>query len=545
MKKLNYKGPVVLVVMDGIGLSPHENGNAVAQARKENLTKLMTEYPFIEIGASGKYVGLPDGQMGNSEVGHYTMGSGVIPKSSIVMANESFETGKVWEGETWKGSIKNVLDHDSQLHFIGLMSDGRVHSDIDHMFKMIEQADKEGIQKVRVHWLSDGRDVAARSEPKYLDMGEELLSKFRAKGRDYCIASGSGREFATMNRYWSDPEMLKRSLSAHVYGTARPFSSAHEAIETFKKEDPNLDDQWVPDYTIVDENGKPVGKMQDNDSVIFFNFRADRAIQFGEMMELSDSEFTHFDRGNLPKVHYAGLVEYDTERHLPTRYLIETEKVQNSLAEFEVKNGIHRFAISESIKFGHVTFYFNGNKKGKFDDTMEEYIDVPNKISTQPWQSPWMRSDDITDQLVDAIKSGKYQSLLINYPNGDIIGHEAIFEPCVASVEAVDIALGRLMKAVDEVGGVLVVTADHGNVEESFYLDENQEPKRDESGEIIRKTSHSTNPIPFIIYDNTENRDKYVLKKDDFGLANVASTIAMLDGLDPPSEWEESLIELK
>lgn len=543
--KLNYKGPVVLVVLDGIGLSPHREGNAVAQARIENLTKLMADHPFIEIGASGRYVGLPDGQMGNSEVGHYIMGSGVITKQALTMVDDAFADGSIWEGKTWKEAIQNVLDNNSKLHFVGVFSDGRVHGDMNHMMKMIEQADKDGIQTVRVHPLSDGRDVPARSEPKYINMLEKFLGEFRTKGRDYQIASGGGREYVTMNRYWSDPEMLRRGLSAHVYGTSRPFHSALEAIETFKKENPDLDDQWIPDYTIVDENDQPVGKMEDGDSVIFNNFRSDRAVQFSEMMTVPDSEFPYFDRGNLPKVYYAGMVEYDQTRHIPQHTLVEPARVGECLAELEVNHGLHRFVISETIKFGHVTFYFNGNKEGKFSDELEEYVNIQNKISTIPWKSPWMRSDDITDIMIEKIESGEFKSMLINYPNGDIIGHEAIMEPCVVAVDSVDIALGRLMKAVDEAGGVMIITADHGNIEENLYLDENEVPQRDETGEIMRKTSHSSNPIPFIIYDNTENRDKYTLKKGDFGLANVAATIALFDGLEPPEQWQEPLIEMK
>ena len=545
MKELNYKGPVVLVVLDGVGLSPAREGNAVALARAHNLNKLMTDYPFIEIGASGPYVGLPDGQMGNSEVGHYIMGSGVIAKQALTMVDEAFETGRIWEGKTWKEAIQNVIDHNSKLHFVGCFSDGRVHGDMNHMMKMIERADQEGIQTVRVHPLFEGRDVPARSEPKYMKILEEFLDKFRAKGRDYMIASGGGREYVTMNRYWSDPEMLKRSLSAHVNGASRPFHTVFEAIETFKRENPEVDDQWMPDYTIVDENGNPVGKMEDGDSVIFNNFRSDRAVQFSEMMTVPDSEFSHFDRGKLPDIYYAGMVEYEQTRHIPKNALVEPARVGEGLAELEVKNGLRRFVISESIKFGHVTFYFNGNKDGKFSDDAEEYVNIQNKISTQPWQSPWMRSDDITDIMIEKIKANEFKSMLINYPNGDIIGHEAIVEPCIVAVEAVDIALGRLMRVVDEVGGVMLITADHGNIEENFYLDENEIPQKDDTGEVMRKTSHSSNPIPFIIYDNTENRDKYVLKDGDFGLANVAATVAMFEGLEPPATWEESMIELK
>jgi 2,3-bisphosphoglycerate-independent phosphoglycerate mutase len=542
--KLNYKGPVVLVIMDGVGLSPFWEGNALAQAHDENLTKLMRDYPWVRLGASGSHVGLPDGQMGNSEVGHYIMGAGRVMKQALPMVDEAFETGELFEGQTWKDAVKNVLDNNSKMHFIGIFSDGRVHGDMHHMFKMITQADKEGVQRVRVHPLSDGRDVPARSEPKYINMLEDFLKPFNEKGRDYKIASGGGRTYVTADRYWSDPDMLKRGLSAHVRGTARPFHSALEAIETFRREDSEVDDQWLPEYTIVGDDGQPVGKMEDGDTVIYNDFRADRAIEFSEMMTLPDSEFPHFERGSMPKVYYAGMVEYDQDRHIPKHDLVEPVSVDNVLAQFEVEHGLRRFVISESIKFGHVTFYFNGNKKGRFSDELEEYVDIPNKTA-EPWQFPWMNSDDVTDVAIEKIKSGELQSVLINYPNGDIVGHEARLQSSIVAVEAVDIALGRLMRAVDEAGGVLLVTADHGNVEENEYLDMEGNPII-EDNETVRKTSHTTNPVPFIIYDNTENKDKWRMKeqKDDFGLANIASTIAAFHGLTAPSEWEEGLIEV-
>ncbi len=541
-KKLSYKGPVVLVVMDGFGLNPFPAGNALLQAHAENLTRAIKDYPWVKLGAAGHYVGLPDGQMGNSEVGHYVMGSGQITKQTLPLVDEAFETGRIFEGKVWHDAVENVRKNDSVMHFIGIFSDGRVHSDMYHMFKMITQADKEGVEKIRVHVLLDGRDVPARSEPKYINILEEFLAGFNAKGRDYRIASGGGRTFVTADRYWSDAEMLKRGLSAHVNGTARPLHSAAEAVETFRKEDPNVDDQWLPPFTIVDDSGNPVGKMQDGDTVIYYDFRADRAIQFSEMMTLPDSEFPYFERGPMPKVYYAGIVEYDQDRHIPENNLVEPEKVKGVLAEYLVQNGVHRFVISESIKFGHVTFYFNGNKKGRFSDELEEYVDVPNKTG-EPWQFPWMHSDDLTDQLAEKILGGKFQSCLINYPNGDIVGHEAQMESSIVAVEAVDIAVGRLMQAVDKAGGVLLLTADHGCIEENYYLDKDGNPIV-KDGQIERKTSHTTNPVPFIIYDNTENRDKYTLKTGDFGLANVAATVAMLQGLEPLPEWQESLIEL-
>jgi 2,3-bisphosphoglycerate-independent phosphoglycerate mutase len=295
----------------------------------------------------------------------------------------------------------------------------------------------------------------------------------------------------------------------------------------------------LPPFTIVDEAGRPVGKMQDGDTVIYYDFRADRAVQFTEMMTATD--FPYFERGDLPQVYYAGMVEYDKDRHLPEHTLVEPPKVENVLAEFEVEHGVKRFVISESIKFGHVTFYFNGNKKGVFDSNLEEYFEVPGKTG-ETWQFPWMKSDEITDKLVEKIKSGQVQSCLVNYPNGDMVGHEADLESGIVAMEAVDIALKRILRAVDEAGGVALITADHGNLEELYYLDENGKVI-DKDGEIMRKTSHTTNLVPFIIYDNTENAAKYRLKTGDFGLANVAATVAMLHGLAPRESWAESLID--
>ena len=533
---------MVLVIMDGFGLSDHYEGNAITQAHNETLKKLMTDYPWVSLGAAGHYVGLPEGQMGNSEVGHYIMGAGRIMQQAMLMVNEAFDTGRIFEGDVWRDAIQNVHDHNSKLHFIGIFSDGRVHGDMYHIFKMIERADQDGVQKIRVHPLSDGRDVAARSEPKYINMLEDFLRPFNERGRDYHIASGGGRTYVTADRYWSDPEMLKRGLSAHVRGTARPFHSALEAIETFRRENPDVDDQWLPEYTIIGDDGQPIGKMEDGDTVIYNDFRADRAIEFSEMMTLPDDQFPHFDRGPMPHIYYAGMVEYDQDRHIPEHNLVEPVSVDNVLAQFEVDHGIRRFVISESIKFGHVTFYFNGNKKDKFNDEMEEYVDIPNKTAP-PWQFPWMNSDDLTDLLISAIETGDYKSLLINFPNGDVVGHEARFEPSIVAVEAVDIALLRILKAVDDAGGVAVITADHGNIEETYYLDDEGKPVI-ENGEVVRKTSHTTNPVPFIIYDNTDNRNKWRMKSGDFGLANIAATMALLHGFTPSPEWSEAIIEV-
>ncbi|MCL2335967.1 MAG: 2,3-bisphosphoglycerate-independent phosphoglycerate mutase [Firmicutes bacterium] len=542
--KLHYKGPVVLVILDGFGLSDNLVGNAVKPAHKPNLDQLMSRYPMLKIRASGTAVGLTADQAGNSEVGHYIMGVGQIVKQALPIVDEAFATGKIFAGKTWRDAIRNVLEHQAKLHFIGCFSDGRVHADINHLFKMIARADREGVQTIRIHAILDGRDVSPRTEPKYINLTEAFLQSFNERGRDYHIASGGGRQFTTMDRYWSDPKMLKRALSAHVYGMARPFHSALEALETFRREELELDDQWTPIFIIAGDDKQPIGKMAEHDTVINYNFRADRAIQFSELMTLPNDQFPYFDRGKLPKVYYAGMVEYDQTLHLPGNTLVEHVEVKGTLAELEVRNGRKRYVISETVKFGHVTFYFNGNKDDKFNERLEEYVEVPNKTG-EPWQFPWMRSDDITDKVIEQIKAGDFQSILINYPNGDMVGHESHMDASIIAVEALDLALGRLMTAIDEAGGVLVVTADHGNIEEEYYLDEKGQPII-KDGQILRKTSHTTNPVPFIIYDNTDNRDKYVMKTGDhFGLSNIAATMALLDGLEPLAKWDEPLIELK
>ncbi|MDR0591491.1 MAG: 2,3-bisphosphoglycerate-independent phosphoglycerate mutase [Candidatus Nomurabacteria bacterium] len=539
-QKINYKGPVVLAILDGVGLSSHIVGNAVRQAYTPNLDLLMGRYPLWQLKASGEAVGVPEGQAGNSEIGHYTMGSGQVVKQNELLVDEAVKTGKIFDGQTWKDAVQGVLKNESKMHFVGIFSDGRVHSNMYHMLAMIQRASEQDVKKARVHILLDGRDVPPTSALKYVDILEEELAAYDAKGFDYKIASGGGRTYVTADRYGSDWPMVERGWQAHVLGTARPFTSARAAIETFRQEQPSIQDQYLPPFTIVGDDGAPVGKMDDGDTVIYYDFRADRAIEFSEAMTVKD--FDKFERGHVPRVYYAGMVEYDRDRHIPAHTLVEPVQVKHVLAEYLVSEGISRFVTSESIKFGHVTFYFNGNKNGRFSDKLEEYVDIPNKTG-EPWQFPWMDSDKLTDISIEKIKGGKFKSILVNYPNGDIVGHEAKMLPSIIAMEAVDLALGRTMAAVDEAGGVLLVTADHGNLEEEVYLGHRGGAML-KDGKPVPKTSHTTNPVPFVIYDNTENRDRYSKKSGDFGLSNIAATVALLHGLKPLPEWDEPVIEL-
>ncbi|MFV0484819.1 MAG: 2,3-bisphosphoglycerate-independent phosphoglycerate mutase [Candidatus Saccharimonadales bacterium] len=525
MDKLNYKGPVVLVVMDGVGLSEKIEGNAVRAAHLETLNEIMKKYPMAELGASGKYVGIPDGDMGNSEVGHNAMGAGKIIAQSTKAVDEAIMGGKAFSEPVWQGAINNVLEHDSTLHFMGIFSDGNVHSNVTHLEAMMKQAQKQGVKRIRVHILVDGRDVPPQSEPKYIRRFEKFVKDLGSP--DYKIASGGGRMVMTADRYENDWGMVELGWKTSVLGEGRQFANAEDAVTEFRKENPELQDQYMPAFVIA-ENGKPIGTINDDDSVIYLDFRADRAIEIS--MAFAYDDFEHFDRVRRPIVHYVGMTEYNSDTHVPALTIVRPPEFKHPLPQYLSAQGVRQYAISETVKFGHITYYFNGNS---YDAPAGETdVDVPS--DTEPFNTrPWMKSAEITDKLVEAIESQEYDFLRVNYPNGDMVGHFSEMEPTIISMEAVDIALARIIDAVRKQGGVVVITADHGNAEE--LLDEDGVPK----------TAHTTNPVPCIFVDDTENAAKYTLDKGDFGLANIASTISLLLGKEPLKEWEAPIIRLK
>lgn len=541
LKKLSNfngcKGPVVVIVMDGIGISEKTEGNAVFHAYTPTLDKLLKQYPNTLIKAHGTAVGLPsDEDMGNSEVGHNAIGAGQIYSQGAKLVNEAIASGKMFEGKAWRDITENVLKYNSALHFMGLFSDGNVHSHIDHLKAMIVQAKKEGVKKVRVHILLDGRDVGETSALEYVDPFEEFLSEIRSDDFDARIASGGGRMKITMDRYEANWGMVELGWKTHVLGVGRQFASAREAIETLRSETHAID-QDLPPFVIA-ENGEPVGTINDNDSVVFYNFRGDRAIEISRAFE--EENFSKFDRKKYPKVVYAGMLEYDGDLHIPKRYLVPPPEIRNTLGEYLCKEGITQLAISETQKYGHVTYFWNGNRSGKFDDKLETYIEIPSDIV--PFEErPWMKAAEITDRLIAEMRTGKYRFVRVNFPNGDMVGHTGIFQAARIAVETVDLCLKRILSVVDELGGMAIITADHGNADEMFELDKNGKPKMDENGVIKAKTSHTLSKVPFIIYDNF-NGDKYTLKNGNFGLANIAATAANLLGFEAPDIWEESMI---
>ena len=540
-KFITPAGPVLTIVMDGVGIGAQNESNAILAAHTPTLDMLDATCPKVALKAHGTAVGLPsDDDMGNSEVGHNALGSGQVFAQGAKLVSNSIETGKMFEGKAWKEIIDGAKS--STLHFLGLFSDGNVHSHIDHLKAMIERAKAEGISRVRIHILLDGRDVGETSALDYVLPFEAFLAGLNDASFDARIASGGGRMNITMDRYEADWSMVERGWATHVLAEGRQFSSAEEAINTYRAETGAID-QDLGAFVIA-ENGAPIGKIVDGDSVVFFNFRGDRSIEISRAFE--DAEFDKFDRKVFPKVTYAGMLEYDGDLHIPSRYLVNPPEITNTMGEYLTNSGVSILAISETQKYGHVTYFWNGNKSGKFSEELETYIEIPSDVVPFE-QRPWMKCAEITDKLIECLESGEYKCLRVNFPNGDMVGHTGNFLATECSMEALDLQLARILKVVDKLGGVALITADHGNADEMCEMDKKtKQPKVDKEGNLKAKTSHTLNPVPCIIYDNFF-ADKYTVKKDEgqFGLSNVAATMVNLLGYEAPAMWDESIINVK
>ena len=538
------KGPVLTIVMDGVGLAPDTVSNAVTGAYTPNLDALLANYPTVSLKAHGTAVGLPsDDDMGNSEVGHNALGAGQVFAQGAKLVSNSIESGKMFDSATWKELIANVKANNSTLHFLGLFSDGNVHSHIDHLKAMLTQSKAEGVSRVRVHILLDGRDVGETSALEYINPFEDFLASLCDAGFDAKIASGGGRMTITMDRYEANWAMVEAGWKTHVLGEGRFFASAAEAVQTYRDE-LHVIDQDLPAFVIA-ENGKAIGTVEDGDSVIFFNFRGDRSIEISTAFETGEG-FAKFDRVRVPKVVYAGMLEYDGDLHIPSKYLVSPPEITNTMSEYMANMGIPVLAISETQKYGHVTYFWNGNKSGKFDEELETYIEIPSDVVPFE-QRPWMKCAEITDKLIECLQSGKYKYLRVNFPNGDMVGHTGSLAATRCSMEALDLQLGRILPVVDALGGVALITADHGNADEMYEMDKKtKQPKADKNGNFKSKTSHTLNPVPCIIYDNTDAKNSYSVKTDGaFGLSNVAATTVNLLGYKAPEMWDESIIDVK
>ena len=523
------KKPVLLVVMDGVGFSKTGLGDAVTLANTPTLDSLLANYPNVALKAHGSAVGLPsDDDMGNSEVGHNALGCGQVYSQGAKLVNESIESGKMYESTSWKEVVENAKAHNSTVHFMGLLSDGNVHSNIAHLISMLKQVKAEGVAKARVHILLDGRDVPATSALVYVEQLEEALKELNDGSFDGAIASGGGRMKITMDRYQANWKMVEEGWKTHVLGEARMFASAAEAIETYRNEIPGIIDQDLPAF-VVAKNNEPVGKIVNNDSVVLFNFRGDRAIEIS--MAFDQKEFDKFDRKVELDVVYAGLLQYDGDLKLPARFLVNPPEIHDTLTEVMVANNINEYAISETQKYGHVTYFWNGNRSDKVSEELETYVEIPSdKVSFD--ERPWMKSAEITDTLIEALKSHQYGFLRVNYPNGDMVGHTGSLPATICSMEALDIALTRLLKVAKEEGYIVLITADHGNADEML--------EKNKKGQIQVRTAHSLNKVPFIIVDDD---NKYEFVEGEFGLANVAPTVVKIMDLKAPASWEKSMIK--
>jgi len=537
------RGPVVLCIMDGVGFGKYADGDAFLNASTPELDRLMKNCPFTKLKAHGMAVGMPsDADMGNSEVGHNAIGCGRVFSQGAKLVEEAVTGGKLFDGETWKKLIANVLEKKSTLHFLGLFSDGNVHSNISHLRAMIERAAQAGVQKVRVHILLDGRDVPETSALDYVEPFEEFLGGFRHKGLDYRIASGGGRMVITMDRYGANWDMVRKGWAIHVHGEGDCFPSAHEAIETLRKKTGAID-QDLPPFVISDDGKTPVGAMADGDSVIYFNFRGDRALEITSAFESGD-EFDKFDRGVRPQVMYAGMMEYDGDLHAPKLYLVNPPEIDRTMGEYLCASGVQQLAVSETQKYGHVTYFFNGNRSGKFDDKLEDYVEIRSDVVPFE-QRPWMKCAEITDAVVSAIESGKYRMIRLNYPNGDMVGHTGDFQAVLVSMGALDICMKRLREAVEKAGGVLVISADHGNADDMLEHDKQGKVKLDGSGVPRRKTSHSLNPVPCIVFD-PENKGEYEKElRSGLGISSLAATCIELLGYQTPEGYDASVLKMK
>ncbi len=534
------KHRVLCVVMDGVGLRNSRFGNAVALARTPTLKRLLEMPLCTTLKAHGTAVGLPsEDDIGNSEVGHNALGAGRIFAQGAKLVNIAMADGSVFRGDTWRQAVSQVKSGNHTLHFLGLLSDGNVHSHEQHLFAMLRRAKQDGVRHVRIHCLLDGRDVGETTAERYVAHLQQVIDELSDNHFDVQIASGGGRMNITMDRYNADWDMVRRGWETHVHGKAKGFLSIQDAIASFRLE-PKLTDQNLPAFVITRDD-QPVGPIKDGDAVIFFNFRGDRAIEISRAF--TEQHFDYFDRGRVPKVFYAGMMEYDGDLHIPAHFLVNPPAIDHPLTEYLLKFGVRQFACSETQKFGHVTYFWNGNRSGYFDKTREDYVEVPSDPASEFAAKPEMKAKEIADVTISKMTSGTFDFGRINFANGDMVGHTGDLEAAIRAVEAVDTQLARLIEAADASGTILVVTADHGNADEMYDGKEADFPNWQDSGSKRpkAKTSHTLAPVPLVIYGKgTEAWQLADLHQRT--LANVANTLIELLGLPSNPEYLPSLV---
>lgn len=508
------KKPVALIILDGFALRDETHGNAVAQAKKPNFDRYWSRYPHTLLRASGEAVGLPEGQMGNSEVGHLNIGAGRIVYQDLTRVTKAIRDGSFFENETFLGAIRHVKEHGSKLHLYGLLSDGGVHSHIDHLFALLELAARQQVPDVLVHAFLDGRDVAPDSGIHYI---RQLLAKMEELGTGR-LATVQGRYYAMdRDRRWDRTEKAYRAM---VYGEGPKYRDPVQAVkESYEK---SVYDEFVVPTVIVDERDRPVGLIEDNDAVIFYNFRPDRAIQIS--LAFTNEDFRGFDRGpKRPKnLYYVCLTHFSETVKGYVAY--RPTDLDNTLGEVLSQHGLRQLRIAETEKYPHVTFFFSGGREEPFPGEDRILINSP-KVATYDLK-PEMSAYEVTDALLKEIEAEKHDVIVLNFANPDMVGHSGKLEPTIRAVEAVDECLGRVVEAVLAKGGVAVITADHGNAD--MVLDEENRPH----------TAHTTFPVPFIV------TDEGVKLREGGILADIAPTILHLLGLPQPKEMTGRSIAL-
>ncbi len=523
------RGPVVVVVMDGVGVGRRDEGDAVWLANTPTLDRLGAG-PSCTLRAHGTAVGMPsDGDMGNSEVGHNALGAGRVFDQGAKLVDAAIESGRVFEGAAWNEVVGPCAGSGHALHFIGLLSDGNVHSHERHLHAMLRRAAIGGCRRIFVHVLLDGRDVDERSALVYLERLEAVLASL-GEGT-FAIASGGGRMVTTMDRYEADWSIVERGWQAHVLGLGRRFPSAAAAVQGFRDEEPAAVDQFLPEFVVADADG-PVGPIHDGDGVIFFNFRGDRAIEI--CRAFVEPSFDAFDRVRHPDVRFAGIMQYDGDLNIPPRFLVEPPVIERTMGEYLARQGVSQWACAETQKFGHVTYFWNGNRSGAFSPMLETYLEIPSDLVPFE-QRPWMKAAEVTDALIGALRSPiPPRFLRVNYANGDMVGHTGHLRAATMAVEAVDLCLARLVPVIEQVGGALLVTADHGNADQMFQLDKKGSGYRETA-----LTSHTLNPVPLHLFDPVGGAS---LAQSGGGLANIAATTLNLLGFAAPEDYEPSLL---
>ena len=530
---IDRPGPLLVVIADGFGCAPEVPSNAIAQAETPRLDELMASKLSMELLAHGKAVGLPtDGDMGNSEVGHNALGAGRVFAQGAKLVNHAIADRSMFEGSAWQSVLS--AGQAGTLHFLGLHSDGNVHSHTDHLYAMLREAAASGVTSCVVHILHDGRDVEVRSALRYIEATEAVLAEINEAhdGVDYRIGSGGGRMTITMDRYGADWPMVERGYNAHTHGQGRTFGSAREAVETMYGES-DSGDQYLDEFVVVDGDGQARGVMADGDGLVLFNFRGDRAIEISQAYD--DEEFPYFDRGSNPDITFVGLLQYDGDAFVPTNYLVEPPAIDNTVSEYLCSVGLRSFAISETQKFGHVTYFWNGNKSGFIDESLETYVEIPSD-NVEFNKTPAMKVVEITEKTIELLRSGDYDWGRLNFPNPDMVGHTGDLTATIEAIRVLEDCMGRLLDVLEELGGAMIFTADHGNADIMYT---------EKDGVKTPLTSHTLSPVPFAIFDPSNEDNLELATIEDAGLSNVASTLVNLLGYQAPGDYDTSLLQVR